>query len=70
MFPGPPFDENGPALRDCPQCGRALLSSAPRHEMDEDGNPEIVHVSLLVSRLLYVPHQRRPAKRFDLTDQQ
>ena len=53
MFPGPPFDPNGPALRDCPKCGRALLNSAPRDEMDEVGNAEVVHVYLCWSHGFY-----------------
>ncbi len=53
MNAGPPFDEDNPMLRDCPKCGRALLNSAPRREMDEDGNPEIVHVYLCFAHGFY-----------------
>ena len=57
MFAGPmfagPLDENSPVLRDCPKCGRALLNSAPRREMDGDGNPEIVHVYLCFAHGFY-----------------
>ncbi len=43
---GPSIAENSLVLRDCPQCGKLLVNSAPRSEMDGDGNPEIVHVYL------------------------
>ena len=49
----PSSDQNGLVLRDCPKCGRALLSSAPRREMDGDGNPEIVHVYLCFAHGFY-----------------
>jgi hypothetical protein len=46
-------DQISLVLRDCPQCGRALLNSAPRHEMDRDGNPETVHVYLCFAHGFY-----------------
>jgi hypothetical protein len=42
----PSSDERTLVLRDCPHCGKLLVNSAPRREMDGDGNPEIVHVYL------------------------
>ena len=39
-------DERSPVLRDCPSCGYRLVNTAPRREIDGDGNPEVVHVYL------------------------
>ena len=50
---GPSSDANSLVLRDCPQCGKLLVNSAPRSEMDGDGNPEIVHVYLCFAHGLY-----------------
>ena len=50
---GPSIAENSLVLRDCPQCGKLLVNSAPRREMDGDGNPEIVHVYLCFAHGFY-----------------
>ena len=50
---GPSIAENSLVLRDCPQCGKLLVNSAPRSEMDGDGNPEIVHVYLCFAHGFY-----------------
>ncbi len=49
----PSSDDNRPVLRDCPQCGKRLVNSAPRREIDGDGNPEIVHVFLCFAHGFY-----------------
>ena len=53
MNAGPPFYEDKPELRNCPQCGTPLVNSVPRGEVDGDGNPEIVRVYLCLAHGFY-----------------
>ena len=64
MNAGPPFDdENIPVLRDCSQCGKRLVNSAPRREMDGDGNPEIVRVYLCLAHGFYTSRPSEDLRR-------
>jgi hypothetical protein len=49
----PSSDQRSPVLRDCPKCGKLLVNSAPRREMDADGNPEIIDVYLCFAHGFY-----------------
>ena len=67
MNAGPPFDdENIPVLLDCPQCGKGLVNSGPRREMDGMGTLNSSGcISAWPTGSIYVRPQRGPKERTD-----